>query len=46
MINERDFVDLAKDCSNLCEVLETGTRGGNIDSLSPPVREAIEGLSR
>lgn len=44
MINEQDFVDLAKDCSYLCDVLNTGTRGRNANSLSPPVREAIEDL--
>lgn len=45
MINEQDFVDLAKDCSHLCDVLIAGTRGKNADGLSAPVREAIEELN-
>ena len=46
MINEQDFVDLGKDCAQICEVLNTGTRGQHVDSLSLPVREAIEGLNK
>jgi len=46
MIDEQDFVDLAKDCSNLCGVLMTGTRGKTVDSLSSPVKEAIEDLNK
>ena len=46
MIHEQDFVDLAKDCSNLCDMLMTGTRGKKTDSLSSPVKEAIEYLNK
>jgi len=46
MINEQDFVDLAKDCANICHVLMAGTQGGNVDGLSPPVKEAIEELDK
>lgn len=46
MINEQDFVDLAKDCSYICNILNAGTRGRNVDNLSPPVREAIEDLNK
>ena len=46
MINEQGFVDLAIDCSHLCEVLVAGTRGRTLDCLSPPVKRAIEDLHR
>ena len=43
-MNEQDFVQLTKDCVGLCGVLETGLRGRDVDSLSAPVREAINDL--
>lgn len=46
MINEQDFVGLAKDCSNLCGLLVEGTRGRNLNGLSPPVRKAIDDLNK
>jgi len=45
MINEQDFVLLAKDCSKVCRVLETGVQGRDVESLTAPVREAIDDLN-
>ena len=45
-MNEQDFVDLAKDCSKICDVLNAGTRGRNTGDLSPLVKSAIEDLDR
>ena len=45
MINERDFVQLAKDCSHLCNSLKNGAQGGNLESLTAPVKEAIDELN-
>ena len=44
-MNEQDFVDLAKDCSNLCKVLKDGTQGRSVDSLSSEVIQAIEDMN-
>ena len=44
MINDGDFVELAQDCINICEVLRVGIEGKNIDELSNSVKRAIEDL--
>ena len=46
MINESDFVQLAKDCSHLCNSLQNGVQGRDLESLAAPVTEAIDGLNQ
>ena len=45
MINEKDFVQLAKDCSHLCNSLQNGVQGRDVESLTGPVRDAINYLN-
>ena len=44
MINDDDFVGLAEDCINICDVLWAGVERKNIDDLSNSVKEAIVNL--
>jgi hypothetical protein len=46
MINEPDYVDLGRDLTNLCGVLDRGVNEKRLDELSQSVREAIEQLVR
>ena len=46
MIDDDGFVGLAKDCVKACQVLKTATEGKDVDSLSGPVKEAIESLEK
>ena len=38
MINDDDFVGLAEDCINICDVLWAGVERKNIDDLSNSVK--------
>ncbi|KAF9786353.1 hypothetical protein BJ322DRAFT_1108203 [Thelephora terrestris] len=46
MVNEPDYVDLGRDLTNLCGVLDRGVNERRLDELSQSVREAIEQLVR
>ena len=46
MANKSDYVDLGLACADVCKALERGLDGKELDDLSPPVREAIEQLTR
>ena len=46
MMNDDALVKLAKYCARTCHVLKDVTNGRNMDSLSDPIRNAIEDLGR
>ena len=45
LANEQDYVDLGLNCGEICEVLDRGTKGREMERLSRSVREAINQLT-
>ena len=45
MANKTDYVELGIACTNVCQALDRGTNGRELDDLSQPVREAIVQLT-
>ena len=45
LANEQDYIDLGLNCGEICEVLDRGTKGREIERLSRSVREAINQLT-
>ena len=46
MVDDDEFVELAKYCVRACHVLKTATEGRVMDNLNGPTQEAIEGLEK
>ena len=45
MANKADYVELGIACTNVCQALDRGMNGRELDDLSQPVREAIVQLT-
>ena len=45
MANKSDYVELGIACINVCQALDRGMNGRELDDLSQPVREAIVQLT-
>jgi len=45
MINEQDFVQLANDCSHVCDILKTAVQGRDVGSLTVTMRRGIDDLN-
>ena len=44
MISEEGYVGLGLNCADICQALDRGTNGKNLEDLSQSVREAINRL--
>jgi hypothetical protein len=45
MINEEDCVDLGLSCADVCDALDRGLKGRQLDELSQTVLKAIQKLT-
>ena len=45
MVNQRDYVELALSCADICGALDRGTKGKGMGNLNQTVREAINRLT-
>jgi hypothetical protein len=46
MANYQDYVDLGRNCGNVCEVLHRRLEGKQLDELNQAVLDAIGDLTR
>jgi hypothetical protein len=45
MANELDYIELGLSCAEVCEALDQGLKGRQLDEISQPVLRAIEQLT-
>ena len=45
MFNKQDYTDLGRLCAGVCKSLDRGSKGRQLDELSPSVLGAIEELT-
>jgi len=45
MINELDYIELGLFCANICDALNRGMNGKELDDLSQSVRGAVNQLT-
>ena len=45
MVNEKDYIDLARSCADVCKTLDRGLEERRTDEISPSVLDAIGQLT-
>ena len=45
MANEKDYIDLARSCADVCKTLDRGLEERRTDEISPSVLDAIGQLT-
>ena len=45
MFNKQDYADLGQLCAGVCEALDRGSKGRQLDELDPSVLETVEQLT-